>query len=185
MKNTKPNISNQIPIETINDACDKNYQAIMLKYYQLQFGWFHNAYNSFKDIDKYIILAYLINKTLSTYNKHFYNLSFEDFYSNKSVDIEKISISDLVKEIKLSKETARRKLNEMTKDGIITRNKKKTSNRHNANINQRRICSIIGRDGVSIIIKSTSGSLRSSFISSGQTSTPIIRWTFLIKHCTL
>ena len=125
MKTTKPNISNQIPIETSNDACDKNYQAIMLKYYQLQFGSIHNAYNSFKDIDKDIILAYLINKTLSTYNKHFYNLSFEDFYSNKSVDIEKISISDLVKEIKLSKETARRKLNEMTKDGIITRNKKK------------------------------------------------------------
>ena len=142
MKNTKPNISNQISIETVNDACDKNYQAIMLKYYQLQFGWFHNAYNSFKDIDKYIILAYLINKTLSTYNKHFYNLSFEDFYSNKSVDIEKISISDLVKEINLSKETARRKLNEMTKDGIITRNKKKITIQHSAFIYQKPIASI-------------------------------------------
>ena len=29
----------------------------MLKYYQLQFGWFHNAYNAFKDIDKYVILG--------------------------------------------------------------------------------------------------------------------------------
>ena len=66
MKNTKPNISKQISIDTVNDACDKNYQTIMLKYYQLQFGWFHNAYNSFKDIDKYIILAYLINKTLKS-----------------------------------------------------------------------------------------------------------------------
>ena len=28
-------------------------QVKALKYYQLQFGWFHNAYNAFKDIDKY------------------------------------------------------------------------------------------------------------------------------------
>ena len=30
MKNTKPNISKQISIDTVNDACDKNYQVIML-----------------------------------------------------------------------------------------------------------------------------------------------------------
>jgi len=97
----------------------------MLRYYQLQFGWFHNAYNSFQDIEKYIILAHLVNKTLTTYNKHFYNLTFDEFYSNKSVEIEKISVSEIVKELEISKETARRKLNEMTKDGIIVRNKKK------------------------------------------------------------
>ena len=125
MSQLKPKISNQLNIEVINDACDKNYQAVMLKYYQLQFGWFHNAYNSFQDIDKYIILAYLVNKTLSTYNKHFYNLTFDQFYSNKSVEIEKISISEVVRELNITKETARRKLNEMTRDGIIVRNKKK------------------------------------------------------------
>ena len=65
MNNLKPKISNLISIESVNEACDKNYESIMLKYYQLQFGWFNNAYNSFKDIDKYVILAYLINKTLS------------------------------------------------------------------------------------------------------------------------
>ena len=54
MSQLKPKISNQLNIEVINDACDKNYQAVMLKYYQLQFGWFHNAYNSFQDIDKYV-----------------------------------------------------------------------------------------------------------------------------------
>ena len=162
MKNTKPNISKQISIDTVNDACDKNYQVIMLKYYQLQFGWFHNAYNSFKDIDKYIILAYLINKTLATYNKHFYNLSFDEFYSNKSVDIEKISISDLVKDINLSKETARRKLNEMTNDGIITRNKKKITkgiitdgqirryNEKNSNLHAMKVSSIMTKNPISI-----------------------------------
>ena len=142
MKNTKPNISNQIPIETINDACDKNYQAIMLKYYQLQFGWFHNAYNSFKDIDKYVILVFLVNRTLSVYNKHFYNLTYDEFYSNKSIEIEKISISDVVKELSLTKETARRKLNEMTKDGIIIRNKKNITIQHSAFIYQKPIVSI-------------------------------------------
>ena len=125
MKIFKPNISSQISIQNVNDACDKNYEPIMLRYYQLQFGWFHNAYNSFRDIDKYVILAHLINKTLSVYNKHFFNLTYDEFYSNNSLEIEKISISEVVKELNLTKETARRKLNEMTEDGIIVRNKKK------------------------------------------------------------
>ena len=43
MNNLKPNISNIISIESVNEACDKNYEDMMLKYYQLQFGWFHNA----------------------------------------------------------------------------------------------------------------------------------------------
>ena len=142
MRQLKPNISNQINIDIINEACDKNYQSVMLKYYQLQFGWFHNAYNSFQDIDKYIILAHLVNKTLSTYSKYFYNLSYDEFYSNKSVEIEKISISEVVRELNITKETARRKLNEMTRDGIIVRNKKKITIQQNAFTFQKPIVSI-------------------------------------------
>ena len=142
MPQLKPKISDQLNIDTINEACDKNYQSVMLKYYQLQFGWFHNAYNSFQDIDKYIILVHLVNKTLSTYNKHFYNLTFDEFYSNKSVEIEKISISEVVKELNITKETARRKLNEMTRDGIIVRNKKKITIQQNAFTFQKPILSI-------------------------------------------
>jgi len=142
MNNLKPNISNIISIESVNEACDKNYEDMMLKYYQLQFGWFHNAYNAFKDIDKYVILAHLVNKTLSFYNKHFFNISFDEFYSNKSLEIEKISISEIVRELKLSKETARRKLNELTKDGIIARDKKKITIQSNAFTYQKPIISI-------------------------------------------
>ena len=142
MNNLKPNISNIISIESVNEACDKNYEDMMLKYYQLQFGWFHNAYNAFKDIDKYVILAYLVNKTLSFYNKHFFNISFNEFYSNKSLEIEKISISEIVRELKLSKETARRKLNELTIDGIIVRDKKKITIQSNAFTYQKPIISI-------------------------------------------
>ena len=92
--------------------------------------------------DKYVILVHLVNKTLAVYNKHFYNLTFDEFYSNKSVEIEKISISDVVKELSLTKETARRKLNEMTKDGIIIRNKKNITIQHSAFIYQKPIASI-------------------------------------------
>ena len=142
MNNLKPNISNIISIESVNEACDKNYEDMMLKYYQLQFDWFHNAYNAFKDIDKYVILAYLVNKTLSFYNKHFFNVSFDEFYSNKSLEIEKISISEIVRELKISKETARRKLNELTRDGIIVRDKKKITIQSNAFTYQKPIISI-------------------------------------------
>ena len=142
MNNLKPNISNLISIESVNEACNKNYEDMMLKYYQLQFGWFHNAYKAFKDIDKYVILAYLVNKTLSFYNKYFFNLSFDKFYSKKSLEIEKISISEIVGELKLSKETARRKLNELTQDGIIVRDKKKITIQSNAFSYQKPIITI-------------------------------------------
>ena len=142
MKNLKPSISKQISTEEVDNAFNKNYQSIMMRYYQLQFGWFHNAYNAFKDIDKYVILVHLVNKTLSVYNKHFYNLTYDEFYSNKSVEIEKISISDVVKELSLTKETARRKLNEMTKDGIIIRNNKKITIKNDAFTYQKPTISI-------------------------------------------
>ena len=86
-----------------------------------------NAYNAFKDIDKYVILLFLINKTFKAYKEHFYILSFEDFINSKTIEIEKISIVEIVNELSITKETVRRKLNELNKSGVIKRDKKKIS----------------------------------------------------------
>jgi len=124
MKIQKPNISNQISIEQITKCCNDDIKHFTEHFFQLEFTWLHNAYGAFKDFDKYLILVYLINNTLKTYKEHFYNLSFENFYKSESFEIEKISIIEIVKDLSMSKETVRRKINELNKSRVIIRNKK-------------------------------------------------------------
>ena len=118
-------ISNQINIEEINKVYGEKFENIIFEFVNLEIQWLQNAYNEYKDLDKYLILIKLIHKTLLTYNKHFYKMNFYDFYNSYNIEIEKISIVELVKELNISKETLRRKLNELSKDGIIVRRKKK------------------------------------------------------------
>ena len=117
-------ISNQISIEEINSIYEKNLQNILFEFFNLENEWFYNAYNEYKDLDKYLILVYLIHRTLETYDKHFYKVSFEKFYNNPHIEIEKISIVDIVKELSISKETVRRKLNQLSSSGALTRKQK-------------------------------------------------------------
>ena len=121
MKQSKFQISNQISIGEVEKIYQNNFEKIIYEFFNLENEWMFNAYKEYKDFDKYIILVYLLHKTLETYNKHFYKISFEKFYNNSHIEIEKISIVDLVKSLSISKETVRRKLNELSQDGILTR----------------------------------------------------------------
>ncbi len=114
-------ISDQININEVEKIYSNNFEKIIYEFLNLQSEWVYNAYNVYKDIDKYLILVHLIHKTLETYNKHFYKISFEKFYNSPHIEIEKISIIDLVGSLSMSKETVRRKLNELSKEGILTR----------------------------------------------------------------
>ena len=115
-------ISEQITNNEIENIYEKNFEKIIYEFFNLESEWMFNAYNEFQDIEKYLILTHLIHKTFQTYNKHFYKVSFEKFYNNPHIEIEKISIIDLVKSLSITKETARRKLNELSKDGSALRN---------------------------------------------------------------
>ena len=125
MVNESFKFTNHISHENINKIYDKNFKNIIYQFANFQIQWLYNAYSQYKDLDKYLILIKLIHKTLNTYNRHFYKINFEKFYKNSHIEIEKVSIIDLVKELNISKETARRKLNELSKQGIILRNLKK------------------------------------------------------------
>ena len=59
------------------------------------------------------------------YNDHFVVNSFDEFYSKQNFEIPKINIIDLSRELNISKETTRRKMMELEKDGAIKKNKKK------------------------------------------------------------
>jgi len=121
MNNQTFKISNQISLEEIEDIYEKNLQKFLFEFFNLESEWFYNAYSEYKDLEKYLILVYLIHRTFKTYDKHFYKVSFEKFYNNRHTEIEKISIVDIVNELSISKETVRRKLNQLSEDGVLTR----------------------------------------------------------------
>ena len=102
------NISQQVQLEEINKSIDKNMNEFMTYFLYFQTSWMKNAYSSFKDMEKYLILVYLVNKTFVTYNRHFYNVTFDQFYSNHEIILEKISIKEIIDVLGMSKETLSR-----------------------------------------------------------------------------
>jgi len=120
-----PSISSQINEDKIFDIINKNFSRLAPYYYSLFSSWLIRSYNVFKDIDKFIILIYLINKDLIFYRKIGLIIDYETFYKDKSIEIPKINISDISDDLKIPKESVRRKVQELEKKGVIKKNKKK------------------------------------------------------------
>ena len=116
--------------KTLSD--DQVYESIMRNYSNLskdwifhQWNWMNNVYSSFNDHYKYMIVISLIEKTLHFYDQMNIQYSFDEFYAKSYQQIEKFSITELCEKLDLPKETVRRKVLELEKEGVINRNKKK------------------------------------------------------------
>ena len=116
--------------KTLTD--DQVYESIMSHYSTLskdwishQWNWMNNVYASFNDHYKYMIVISLAEKTLQFYDQMNIQYSYEEYYSKSYLQIEKFSITELCEKLDLPKETVRRKVLELEKEGVITRNKKK------------------------------------------------------------
>ena len=120
-----PSISSEINEDKIFKVINKNFSKIAPLYYELISSWLVRSYKTFHDIDKYIILIYLINKDFVFYRKNGLIIDYETFYKDKSLEIPKINISDISNELKIPKESVRRKVQELEKKGVIKRTGKK------------------------------------------------------------
>ncbi|MDA9960606.1 MarR family transcriptional regulator [Candidatus Pelagibacter sp.] len=120
-----PSISNEIDEDKIFKIINKNFSKIAPFYYELITSWLTRSYNVFKDIDKFIILIYFINKDLIFYRKNGFIINYDTFYKDKSIEIPKINISDISKDLKIPKESVRRKIQELEKSGVIKKTGKK------------------------------------------------------------
>ncbi len=120
-----PSISSQIDENKIFKIINKNFSKIAPFYYQLITNWLIRAYNVFQDIDKFIILIYFINKDLIFFRKNGLIIDYDTFYKNKSIEIPKINISDISNDLKIPKESIRRKIQELEKAGVIKKTGKK------------------------------------------------------------
>jgi len=117
--------SNQIQEEQVKSVYHKNFNYIVTERFYFQQRWLHNAYSRFKDFDKYLILIHLIHKTFKAYGEYQIKNSFDEFYAKETYEIPKINVIDLSRELLISKETTRRKILELERDGVIKKEKKK------------------------------------------------------------
>ena len=125
MKTIIPDISKQIYKEDTFAVLEKKYSTMGPAWVSQQMEWMNGVYASFKDHDKFLILIYLVKKTLDFYSRHFTKLNYEEFYSNDSTEIEKFTVSEISKELNIPKESTRRKVLELENEGVIKIIKKK------------------------------------------------------------
>ena len=120
-----PSISAQINEKTIHRIIKKNFSKLAPLFYNLINNWLIRAYSHYKDIDKFIIIIYLINKDLIFFRRNGLIIDYDTFYKDKTVEVEKINISDISKDLQIPKESIRRKVLELEKKGIIKKTGKK------------------------------------------------------------
>ncbi len=123
--NTLPSISAHIDEKVINKVIQENFAALAPSFFTLTSNWFVRAYDHYKDIDKFIIIIYLININLIYFRKNAVKIDYDTFYKDKSIEINKINISDISKDLGVPKESIRRKVLELEKEGTIKRSGKK------------------------------------------------------------
>ena len=122
---TLPNISAQFDEYKISKIIDKNFSKLAPFFYPFITNWLTRAFRVYGDIDKYLIAIYLVNRQFIFYRKNGLVVNFDTFFENKPLEIDKINISDISKDLKIPKESVRRKIQELEKKGVIKRIKKK------------------------------------------------------------
>ena len=101
-----------------------NYDSIHYLFVEFQFAWMQQAYKALGDIDKYNILIYLYKENFAELNEIFKVKSLNEFYINPRFNLDKINIIQISQKLRLSKETTRRKILELEKEGVLIKNKK-------------------------------------------------------------
>tara|TARA_B100000787_G_C16144797_1_gene273687 strand:- start:188 stop:1147 length:960 start_codon:yes stop_codon:yes gene_type:complete len=124
-KKNIPNISKQIYYQDTINVFINSYSQIGPQWTAYQMDWFNGIYLAFKDHEKYLIVVYLIKKTLDFYSRNFTKLTYDDFYSKDTVEIEKFNVIDIARDLNIPKESARRKIVELEKSSVIVRKNKK------------------------------------------------------------
>ena len=120
-----PDISKQIYREDLLNILESKYSTLGPMWVSNQMEWMNGVYISFKNHDKFLIVIYLLKKTLDFYSRSFVRLTYDQFYERDAVEIEKFSITEIAAELNIPKESARRKINELENIGIIKKSGKK------------------------------------------------------------
>ncbi len=124
MQQKIPEISKELKIEDVNNLLNIEHEKIQHKLVAFHIEWMRMCYADFKDHDTFIIIVYLVNQTMEFYNRNLVNITFDDYYAKNYLEIDKINILQLSRDLNIPKETTRRKILELQKLGVIKKNKK-------------------------------------------------------------
>jgi len=124
MNDKVPDISKQVYKKDIFNVMEKRYSTLGSVWVRHQLEWCNGVYSSFKDHDKFLIVIFLVKKTLDLYSRNFIKFSYDDFYSRDTVEIEKLSIAEISQELNIPKESTRRKVIELENKGAIRKDNK-------------------------------------------------------------
>ena len=125
MRTEIPSISKQITEEQVFQSINKNFAQLNNNWFNFQLEWLRGAYSRFKDQDKYLIIIYLVQKTMNFFSQSFIKLDYDSYYLKSKIEISNFNIINISKDLLITKETARRKVLELEKLGILKRNKKR------------------------------------------------------------
>ena len=117
--NEIPSISKEIDNKLINRLLLKNFNSVSPYFYKLIVEWMSDAYKTFNDLDKFLILIYLINTDFIFFRRNNINIKFDDFYKDKTLEIDKINLIQISKDLNIPKESVRRKISELENKGVI------------------------------------------------------------------
>ena len=120
-----PSFEEQVRVKDIIETFNDNYAEIVPIWTPLQVQWMNGVYQTFKDYEKFMIIMHLLSKTFQFYSKNFVKLSYDEYFNQNQIEIEKYNIMDIAKNLDIPKETARRKIKELEDLGHIKRLKKK------------------------------------------------------------
>ena len=120
-----PSIYSELESDVLDKAFNNNFDQLGPFFFKLMSEWTIGAYNLFKDLDKYTILIYLVNKQFEFYRRNNLNITYDNFYKDKSLEVEKINLIKISTDLDIPKESVRRKIIELEKKGIIKKVSKK------------------------------------------------------------
>ncbi len=112
---------NKFEKSLVLDSLESNILSHWDTWGKFQQAWTSRAYRSFKDLDKYVVLIYLIKNNWQTLSDKFQVLSMDEFYDSESIIIDKINLIQISNDLSIPKETIRRKVNELQSADILKR----------------------------------------------------------------
>ena len=125
MKNLNENYS-QLNQKKIHKIILDNFDILAPFYYKMLSEWMNNSYEKFQDIDKYMILMYLMNLDLEyNMNNEIVESYDEYFLYDKSLELDQINIIEISNSLCIPKESTRRKVLRLEELGVIKKVGKK------------------------------------------------------------
>ncbi len=123
-KKTIPLVEAKLDRALVLENLEKNILSHWDTWGKFQQAWTSRAYKAFKDLDKYVVLIYLIRDYWQSLADQFQYLSMDEFYELEKVKIDKINLIQISNDLNIPKETVRRKVNELQNANILKRDGK-------------------------------------------------------------